>query len=121
MLRACLVLIPLLVLTIACSSEDDPPTTSGIEDQIRQDCPSEFRAPCVDVMTRLLSLRSDQYGRIALCVNATGNWTTAAEKGSPPSESLRANSKVGDACPGSSPDHTIKAIYVQRAGSYERE
>jgi hypothetical protein len=91
-----------------------PPATTdtpSIEDQLRKDCPAAFRDPCVDAMTRVLNIESAPYGRVALCVNARGNWWTAAEKGSPPSESLTANSKVGDPCPGS-PGYSIKAIYT---------
>src|SRR3990172_5244933 len=105
--------IVLVVTAAACSNEKGGGTkstdTPSIEEQLRRDCPAEFRDPCVEVMAQILSIKSAPYGRVALCVNAKGNWTTAAEIGSPPSESLTSNSKVGDPCPGV-PGHTIKAI-----------
>jgi len=90
-----------------------PPTPlPDIEVRLFKGCPPEFRDPCLTTMKQLLEGNrvSGAYGRIALCVNARGNWTVRAEKGSPPQDTLLPTAKIGDLCPNAG-EHRVVDIF----------
>ena len=117
-----------LLGTIACAKTPEPvpspvPTrtpragTPGVETGLSQEqrlqteCPPETRADCVTAMTSLLRSR-DNLGRIALCVDRSGNWLERHEKGAKPEQELPSDARVGDRCPDALP-YAIRGIYVQ--------
>jgi hypothetical protein len=92
-----------------------PPVDDGLRSQLERDCPHDPIRPlahgaCVDNLATIVSISSKPYGRVALCVDTRGGWTVAAEKGSPPSDSLTRSHRIGDPCPGAR-GFVIKAIF----------
>ena len=121
-------LVLALIGTIACAKTPEPvsspvPTRtpragtpdlgSGLnqEQRLQTECPPETRGDCVTAMTSLLRSR-DYLGRIALCVDRSGNWLERHEKVSKPEQELPSDARVGDRCRDALP-YAIRGIYRQ--------
>jgi hypothetical protein len=95
------------------------PGTPGVESGLNQEqrlqteCPPETRGDCVTSMLTFLRSRTDM-GRIALCVDRSGNWLERHEKGIRPEQELPSDARIGDRCPDALP-FAIRGIYVQDA------
>ena len=92
-----------------------PALDSGLnqEQRLQNECPPETRGDCVTTMTSLMRSR-DNLGRIALCVDRSGNWLERHEKGTRPEQELPSDARVGDRCPDALP-FAIRVLYVQEA------
>lgn len=92
-----------------------PSVEAGLnqEQRLQTECPPETRGDCVTSMLTLLRSRPD-IGRIALCVDRSGNWLERHEKGTKPEQELPSDARVGDRCPDALP-FAIRGIYVQDA------
>ena len=90
-----------------------PGVESGLpqEQRLQTECPPETRNDCVASMLGLLRSRSD-IGRIALCVDRSGNWLERHEKGTTPEQELPSDARIGDRCPDAFP-YAIRGIYTQ--------
>jgi hypothetical protein len=62
-------------------------------------------------MTSLLRSK-DNLGRIALCIDRSGNWLERHEKVAKPEQELPSDARVGDRCPDALP-YAIRGIYFQ--------
>jgi hypothetical protein len=104
-------LVGVLACTKAATSEPTPvatrtprPGTPGAEpaktqdERLQTECPPETRADCISSMQTLLKTRTD-LGRIALCVDRSGNWLERHEKGTSRDQELPSDARVGDRCP----------------------
>jgi hypothetical protein len=87
----------------------EPPRTQ--EERLQTECPPETRAGCISSMQTLLKSRTDT-GRIALCVDRSGNWLERHEKGASRDQELPSDARVGDRCPDAFP-YAIRGFYVQ--------
>ena len=92
-----------------------PAVDSGLsqEQRLQSECPPETRGDCVATMAGLLRARTDM-GRIALCVDRSGNWLERHEKGTKPEQELPSDARVGDRCPDAFP-YAVRGFYMQDA------
>jgi len=92
-----------------------PSADTGLnqDQRLQSECPPETRADCITAMTSLLRSR-DNLGRIALCVDRSGNWLERHEKVTKPEQELPSDARVGDRCPDALP-YAIRGIYTQDA------
>ena len=122
-------LLVALVGAVACAKAETPtpatpvatrtpcPGTPGVEQELsyehrlNSECPPETRGDCVQSMLGLLRSRPD-LGRIALCVDRSGNWLERHEKSAKPEQELPGAARVGDRCPDALP-YAIRGIYLQ--------
>lgn len=81
------------------------------DQRLQTECPPETRVDCVTSMQALLRSRGD-LGRIALCVDRSGNWLERHEKGTSREQELPSDARVGDRCPDAFP-YAIRGFYVQ--------